>query len=86
MTLYVYELETMEIVVEIEGADNAECERLFVEAGYVMDEYGGAYSKTDLIEVAADNSTDPDAMDKVHADIEDEMMDKIRQGVVQLEL
>ncbi len=55
ITMYVYALATMEIVAEIEGNDNAECERKVVEAGYVMDEYGGAYSKTDLIEVVADN-------------------------------
>ncbi len=51
MTMYVYDLETMEIVAEIEGADNAECERQFVDDGWVMDEYGGAYSKNELVEV-----------------------------------
>ncbi len=51
MTMYVYDLETMEIIAEIEGADNAECERQFVDDGWVMDEYGGAYSTTGLVEV-----------------------------------
>ncbi len=51
MTMYVYDLENMEIVAEINGADNAECERKFVDDGWVMDEYGGAYSKSGLIEI-----------------------------------
>lgn len=49
MTLYVYDTETMEIVEEITGESNAECEERA--AHYDWDVYGATYATDGLIEV-----------------------------------
>lgn len=44
MTLYVYEVETMMVVEEIEGRTNRECEAVAEEKYYDTDKYGWTYS------------------------------------------
>ena len=51
MTMYVYDTETMEIVAEITGEDNAECERKAANYYGDSDRFGWAYSLTGLVEV-----------------------------------
>lgn len=51
MTGYIYNVETNEIVVIIEGEDNASIEDKANDMGYMgVDEYGLAYSDNELIE------------------------------------
>lgn len=49
MTLYIYNVETNEIVMTIEGNTNAECESKALEANYDQDVYGWTYTIEGLI-------------------------------------
>jgi len=44
MKFYVYEVETNEIVDILEGENNEECERKFIEKNYDDEIYGATYS------------------------------------------
>lgn len=44
MTLYIYDVDTMQMVEEIEGSTNRECEAIAEEKYYDTDVYGWTYS------------------------------------------
>lgn len=49
MKLYIYSVDTREIVQTIEGETNQECESLALEANYDEDMYGWSYTNEGLV-------------------------------------
>ena len=43
LTLYIYNVDTNEVVETFEGSTNAECEKLAEEANWCIEQYGWSY-------------------------------------------